>query len=219
MTDTPASTRGRMPKRVDGKARREQILSAALRVIASDGVRAVRHRAVAKEAAVPLSATTYYFRDIHELITETFHSFAEQARAETGNLTLAMEAALARLADGSQTTTSQENLLAAVTAILLSHIDQQVKAEEQRLIELAFRNEALRDAPLAQALLQSNRITLAAAEKLLTAAGSDDPEIDAELLYAVVLHLEYHRLLAKDSPEQRQRTARMVRRLFERILR
>ncbi|NQD38877.1 TetR family transcriptional regulator [Permianibacter sp. IMCC34836] len=218
MTDSPETSRARLPKRVDGKARREQILAAALRVIARDGVRAVRHRAVAKEAEVPLSATTYYFRDIHELIAEAFHAFAELSQVETGNLTQAMEAALARLADGSQSVGSQESLIAAVTAILLSHIDNQVKAEERRLVENAFRQEALRDPPLAQALHQSNRVTLATAEKLLAAAGSDDPETDAELLFAVVLHLEYRRVLAKDSPEERQKTARMVRRLFEKIL-
>lgn len=219
MTDSPEKTRARLPKRIDGKARREQILAATLRVIAREGVRAVRHRAVAKEAGVPLSATTYYFRDIHELIAEAFHSFAEQGRAETGHMTQAMETALARLADGSQATGSTESLIAAVTAILLSHIDNQVKAEEQRLIEHAFRHEALRDPPLAAELQQSNHSTLHAAEQLLAAAGSDDPETDAELLFAIVLHLEYTRLLAHDSPEQRQKTARMVRRLFEKILR
>lgn len=221
MSDTnenPATARARLPKRVDGKARREQILAAALRVVAREGVRAVRHRAVAKEADVPLSATTYYFRDIHELIAEAFHSFAEKGRVETGDLTRAMEAALARLADGSQPSGSPETLVAAVTAILLSHIDSQVRASEQRLIEHAFRHEALRDPPLAEALQQNNRITLDAAEKLLAAAGSDDPETDAELLFAVVLHLEYSRLLAHDSAEQKQKTARMVRRLFEKIL-
>ena len=81
MTDSPETSRARLPKRVDGKARREQILAATLRVVAREGVRAVRHRAVAKEAEVPLSATTYYFRDIHELIAEAFHSFAEQGRS------------------------------------------------------------------------------------------------------------------------------------------
>jgi len=219
MTEPTEKPRARLPKRIDGKARREQILAAALRVVAREGVRAVRHRAVAKEADVPLSATTYYFRDIHELIAEAFHAFARQAREETGNLTLAMEAALARLADGSQPTGSAESLIAAVTAILLSHIDNQVKDGEKRLIEHAFRHEALRNAPLAEALASSNGITLATAEKLLAATGSKDPETDAELVFAVVLHLEYQRLLADDSPEQKQKTARMVRRLFEIILR
>lgn len=218
-SDATTPARARLPKRVDGKARREQILAATLRVIAREGVRAVRHRAVATEAAVPLSATTYYFRDIHELIAEAFHSFAEAGRAETGHMTQAMETALARLADGSQASGTRESLIAAVTAILLSHIDSQVKATEQRLIENAFRHEALRDKPLADALQQSNTITLNAAEQLLAAAGSTDPETDAELLFAIVLHLEYQRLLSQDSPEQRQKTARMVRRLFELLLR
>ena len=67
--------------RESGKQRRLEIIEAALRVIARDGLRAVSHRAVAAEAAVPLAATTYYFHDLADLIAESFlyWSSAQQA--------------------------------------------------------------------------------------------------------------------------------------------
>ena len=50
------------------RAAPEAILEAALRVIAERGVEAVTHRAVADAAGVPLSATTYYFESLDELL-------------------------------------------------------------------------------------------------------------------------------------------------------
>ena len=72
---------GRKASRQGSEQRRQAILDAALRIIVRDGVRAVRHRAVAAEADVPLSATTYYFKDINDLITDTFALFVERSGA------------------------------------------------------------------------------------------------------------------------------------------
>ena len=44
-----------------GERRKDEILAATLRLIGARGADAVTHRAVAEEAGVPLSATTYYF--------------------------------------------------------------------------------------------------------------------------------------------------------------
>ena len=68
---------GRKTSPIDSERRRKAILEAALRIVVKEGVRGVRHRAVAKEAEVPLSATTYYFKDISDLIADTFVLFAE----------------------------------------------------------------------------------------------------------------------------------------------
>ncbi|KAF1054989.1 MAG: HTH-type transcriptional regulator RcdA [Stenotrophomonas maltophilia] len=70
---------GRKASRQGSEQRRQAILDAAMRLIVRDGVRAVRHRAVAAEAGVPLSATTYYFKDIQDLITDTFSLFVERS--------------------------------------------------------------------------------------------------------------------------------------------
>ena len=73
---------GRKARRAGSEQRRQAILEAALNIIVKDGIRAVRHRAVAREADVPLSATTYYFKDISDLIADTFTLFAERALKE-----------------------------------------------------------------------------------------------------------------------------------------
>jgi TetR/AcrR family transcriptional regulator, regulator of biofilm formation and stress response len=54
---------------------RERILDAALRLIADEGLDAVRHRRVADIAAVSLGSTTYHFADREELIREAFRRY------------------------------------------------------------------------------------------------------------------------------------------------
>lgn len=46
------------------------ILEATQRVIARDGIARASHRAIAREADVPLGSTTYYFPSLHALVEE-----------------------------------------------------------------------------------------------------------------------------------------------------
>src|SRR5690349_25002123 len=66
-----------------GGQRREEILRATIRLIGERGADAVTHRAVAEEAEVPLSATTYYFASKEELLEQTL---LLAAREETERL-------------------------------------------------------------------------------------------------------------------------------------
>jgi len=61
-----------------GRARREALLDAVLRVLARDGSGAVTHRAVAAEAGVPVSAATYYFATIDELYLSALRRATQQ---------------------------------------------------------------------------------------------------------------------------------------------
>jgi len=57
--------------------RRALILAATVRILIKDGLPAVTHRAVAREADVPLAATTYYFRSKDELVSEAIAILVE----------------------------------------------------------------------------------------------------------------------------------------------
>lgn len=55
-----------------GEARRAAILAATVDLIYEDGISAVTHRAVAREAGVPASAPSYFFPSIDDLVVEAF---------------------------------------------------------------------------------------------------------------------------------------------------
>lgn len=52
-----------------GERRRYALVSAAAELLAEGGFEAVRHRAVAQRAGLPLASTTYYFSSLDDLIT------------------------------------------------------------------------------------------------------------------------------------------------------
>ncbi|MDT7787280.1 MAG: hypothetical protein QOF58_5699 [Pseudonocardiales bacterium] len=64
-----------------GERRRQALVEAASELLVEGGFDAVRHRAVAERAGLPLASTTYYFDSLDELITAAveFHGRAELA--------------------------------------------------------------------------------------------------------------------------------------------
>ncbi len=61
-----------VPVRKRGQKRYLTLLAAAVNLLKKSGIRGLRHRALAAEAGVPLSATTYYFAGLEELKRKTF---------------------------------------------------------------------------------------------------------------------------------------------------
>lgn len=207
---------GRQARREGSEQRRRSILEAALRIIVREGIRNVRHRAVAKEADVPLSATTYYFKDISDLIADTFTLFAEQAMEEV--IEPFREQAFGLLAqfDGSRLQDPAERLklmdsLADMTTFFLY---QESRDKRDHLIaEQAFMQEAVLDERLRDlALVYTNKLVevlQSACEKLGTAA----PAQDAQLMWASITSMEQKLLL--DSAFSMAELRALVRRMLE----
>ncbi|GAB3485523.1 TetR/AcrR family transcriptional regulator [Amycolatopsis cihanbeyliensis] len=65
-----------------GERRRAALVEAAAGLLAEGGFDAVRHRAVADRAGLPLASTTYYFDSLDDLVTAAVehHSRAELAQ-------------------------------------------------------------------------------------------------------------------------------------------
>jgi DNA-binding transcriptional regulator YbjK len=116
-------------RRLRGAQRRGQLIEAAVRVIARDGVAGVTHRAVAAEADVPKSAATYHFTSLDDLLVAALRSDTEH-----------LVAALPDPPDGSDIGWLAEELVTFVH----QHRDQVVAGYELYL--LAARRPALRPA-------------------------------------------------------------------------
>ncbi len=183
-------------RRPDGRRRRQAIIDATLRLIARDGVRAVRHRAVAAEAGVPVSATTYYFSDIGELLREAFISFSGERGAIVGGFRDEIVALVRRQGRDRQ------ELGEVLAAALADYVLSQAGARDDRAIELAFRHEARRDASLLALSTAQERRFAADIEELLQLVGSDEPAADAQITLGVIYHLESDAAFAGLSEER-----------------
>ena len=65
-----------------GERRRQALVAAAAALLREGGFDAVRHRAVAERAGLPLASTTYYFSSLEELVTAAVERTSRDELAE-----------------------------------------------------------------------------------------------------------------------------------------
>lgn len=189
--------KGRTAKRKDSQKKRDAILAAALNIIVRDGIRDVRHRSVAKEAKVSLSATTYYFDDIEALVHDAYLYFVERSIFEIEALE---QQALTELKKFIKSNNS-DNLKTSIKTLLFQHVKSQAENHDARIIEWSFRQQALRDVKLAEALYAPQKVMLNALEQFFIALNANEKHADAKanIVMGTLLQLEYQLLMKPHS--------------------
>ena len=121
-----------------GERRRYALVSAAAELLCEGGFEAVRHRAVARRAGLPLASTTYYFSSLDDLIASAVAHIGmlevAQLRAEV--------TALSRRRRGPETTA--DLLIDLLVGSESDHLTEQLISRYERYIACA-RQPALRD--------------------------------------------------------------------------
>lgn len=194
----PLTYVGRQSSRSDGQARRKAILEATLRLIVKEGIRGVRHRAVAAEADVPLASTTYYFNDIKDLISDALTFFAEKTLWMNKALEEQSYTLLNSMAEVSQSLTKSELQTLVVEQLsdfICDHIEAQLTQPDDRILEHAFHEEALRNPELAKAIILLEETLLQSIKSFFSAFGSKTASEDAHQILAIIRLLEYQFLL------------------------
>lgn len=190
---------GRKASRAKSEHRRIEILEAALRIVRTEGVRGIRHRAVAKEAGVPLAATTYYFRDIDELIVDAFTLYTERALEILNEFTEHFYQPLSDILEQQDISSAKgrQRLIDYMTEQVCGYMLRQVGEQRDLLIvEQALRYEAIIN-PSVRGLLKMHRQALyeKAIEFFTHLVRSPSPYEDAELLIGLFHTLEYNSLM------------------------
>lgn len=187
-----------------GEQRREAILRATLRVIGARGADSVTHRAVAAEAGVPLSATTYYFASKEDLLQQ---SLLMAAREETERI----ERVVLDLAPRSLDVGEWAQAVAAVVGTSL----RDDPATQVALFELGL--EATRLPALRSELADWQSALHRLAAMGCRSVGSEEPEMDGTLIVSAIAGLMLQGL-ASDAPDFEGSVLRpALERLFGRI--
>ncbi len=199
MQKSPIAFQGRKTSRQSSEQRRLAILRAALRIVVRDGVRGVRHRAVAAEAQVPLSATTYYFKDIHDLLADAFTLYAKETM-ETF-VDPFWHRANEQLRVFPPDIREQPEQLQEMTRLLVDmgaeYIITRVTAHRDQLVmEYAFWYAALTDERMHDMALQHGRRLLGNFVQILEYVGANEPELGAKSILSTVRRLEYEGMLS-----------------------
>ncbi len=204
----------RRKRRSKGEQTRRRILDAVLRVIAREGTRGVTHRAVAAEAGVQLSLTTYYFRDIEAMIKEAFAQFSERTRPDMDSLWAGLfeyldqypARELRRKAVREQVC---EELTSQATRYLVTQI---VKKPVGLAVEQVFFTQARLSPELRRMGLAHRQQLLEPLIALCRRFNPRDPEIDAELLLDTITALEYQALAMPPDQVDEELISRLLRR-------
>ncbi|KID29246.1 transcriptional regulator, TetR family [Prauserella sp. Am3] len=179
-----------------GERRRHALVTAAAELLAEGGFDAVRHRAVAERAGLPLASTTYYFDSLDELVAAATE---HHGRAE-------LEKGRARLAGLSTENRGLDTVVELVLDQLLGEDPayEAVLLRYERLVGTG-RRPYLR--PLMRTLSGELRELL---ERILVKSGLEVDQRRIEQMIAVVDGAVVNALIAVD-PDPRGVAARMLR--------
>ena len=195
-----------VPKIVDAGARRQDVVDAVFRIIASDGLERASLREVAEEAGLAVGSVRHYFASSDELLV---HSFSVVIDRIAGRLELALEAV-----QGQAPGTPAHH----GAAVLL--LEQLLPLDEERAVDvcvwLAFRNAARIKPVFAPEAARSHRAVAAVVGQLImellpgSAEQQDILVTEAERLLATLDGLCMHALLQSE-----WMTAQMCRDVLE----
>ena len=167
-TPKGSTPKGSTPK---GEARREALVAAAAGLVVDRGPDAVSHRSVAAAAGLPLAATTYYFRDLTDLLVAAVDRVSAVEVARAG-------AVVAGAGRGRRSVHATAALVADVLLGTGRHTDAELQAHYERLLA-GGRHPAVR--PVVQAA--GARLHALVGELL---AGGEHREVPAAVVVAVV---------------------------------
>ncbi len=169
--------------RASGPERRTEILDAALKLIARQGLASVTHRSVAAAAGVPLGSTTYYFDSRDHLLGEAFRRYLALVSEE-------LDAAAAEL--------KRRPSLEALLDFLVRFTEREVEDEAVLLLEYELVLFAARDGALADDLHAWQDGMVADLAEALEALGARRPFDAARAVIQLVRGHELEQLTRRE---------------------
>jgi AcrR family transcriptional regulator len=183
-----------MPKKVDHDARREELVLAAWRVIAANGIDEVTIRDIARESGYSSGVLAHYFKNKDDLLAHALRLSHTRIRKRYD-----AEVETPKAAD-------------ALKAILLDNLPMDEQRDIETRIEMSFWARALRNEELHEIQQEESETLRALLRELVENAQKDkaiskkhDREEVLELLGAMIDGLSLHALLYPDRlPPKRQ---------------
>lgn len=184
-------------RRSKGEQTRHQILMSAIDVLAKQGIKGTTHRAIATQANLQLSLTTYYFKDIQELVHEAFMLSSSKTVSTAGAAWLQAFEVL----DSYSKVQLKKLALRQELSIQLSTMATQYLVNKIKTCPIELTIEQLlfteiQVTPQLRELAQTHRQALLAPFiQLCTYFNDESPEIDADIMLTLFTQLEYRNLL------------------------
>ena len=193
-----------------GERTRRQIKKAVLEVMADAGVNAVTHRSVASQAGVSLSATTYHFSSLDDML---FQSFDLIENDSDDMLDSSLSAAARSLEDLGLTPDAsavvRKRVRDKLVQIAVEYLGEPSRERRVRqAAEMRFIYETGHIKPLKERIAAYREGVIERLKALPENAGSPCPELDAGILYDAIQSIQLASIsqpegLPRDIIEQR----------------
>jgi AcrR family transcriptional regulator len=174
-----------------GEQTRTKILRAAQRVVAKQGVGGTSHRAIAAQAGVKLSLTSYYFGSLAGLLEAAW----DDHRARSAPHSVAMLERMMEIFQdlgGAKTRRARAGHVLALADHLASYIAQEARDRQLDLaIDCSFLFAWSLPDTLRQKVAAHNQLWVSRIAEQLRRVGSTNPEVDAKNWLAVARHCEF----------------------------
>jgi len=215
-----ATEKNVVKRRTKGEQTRNQILNAAIEVLATNGIKGTTHRAIANRAELQLSLTTYYFKDIQELVHEAFMLSSNRTVSHAGAAwTQAFE-----LLDNYNKTQLRKVSVRNELAIVLADLATQylINKISEHSVELAVEQllfTEIQVSPQLRELAQNHkRFLLTPFIQLCTYFNKENAEIDADIMLTIFTQLEYRNLMLKPDEIDTDNIFNTVKRVINWVL-
>jgi TetR/AcrR family transcriptional regulator, regulator of biofilm formation and stress response len=203
----PLRTRRASPARqARGERRRQELLDAVLRLVAREGVAAITHRAVAREAGVTHRLTTYYFETKEQMLREAFRHLSARSLERT-------EQAARDVASARGGGRALDAAIDAVADAVLGGLRGEARAAAEFSLVLEIPRQPGLAAGYAAWQQRMEEILCEHARAL----GSDDPEADARIIVAMLRGLQLERLAKPAEPPSRAALRALLARILTRL--
>ncbi|MGB1262471.1 MAG: TetR/AcrR family transcriptional regulator [Cognaticolwellia sp.] len=190
-------------RRSKGEKTKYLILKSAIVMLAQHGIKGTTHRAIAAHANIQLSLTTYYFKDIQELIQQAFELNSDK----TINALEPLWQPVLNLLDTQSKTALRKvsvrvELRDALTDLLLALIASECNNNRQQLIVEQQLLSEIQVSPALTAIAEHNyNAQLQPCQQIcqLFTREEDSANIKAQLLYTIIKQCQYRQLFANAS--------------------
>jgi AcrR family transcriptional regulator len=180
-----------VPKIVDAEARRQEVVQAVFRIIASDGLERASLREVADEAGLAVGSVRHYFASSDELLTFSFAAVIDRISGR-------LESALLAVEDEAPGSPEQHS---AVLNLLGQFLPLDEELAVDACVWMAFRHAARINPVLGAEAERSHRAVAAIVGRLIVLLSPGEAEVrqslvtEAERLLATMDGLCMHALL------------------------
>jgi DNA-binding transcriptional regulator YbjK len=184
-------------RRSKGEQTRNQILNAAIEILATQGIKGTTHRAVANHAQLQLSLTTYYFKDIQELVHEAFMLSSTKTVSRAGAAWLPAFEILDSYTKTQLKIKSLRNELAEVLATMATnYLVNKIKEHPTELAIEQLLFTEIQITPQLRELAQTHRHALILPFiQLCSYFNKTNASVDADIMLTLFTQIEYRNLV------------------------